>query len=46
MLGREVEEGEKLGLVFTDVRVPAENIVGQRGEGWKIANTTLSRRAS
>lgn len=28
-------------VFFTDVRVPRENIVGQRGEGWKIANTTL-----
>ena len=28
-------------VFFTDVRVPAENIVGRRGEGWKIANTTL-----
>jgi alkylation response protein AidB-like acyl-CoA dehydrogenase len=26
---------------FTDVRVPQSNVVGQRGEGWKIANTTL-----
>ncbi len=28
-------------VFFTDVRVPQANIVGQRGEGWKIANTTL-----
>jgi len=28
-------------VFFTDVRVPKANIVGQRGEGWKIANTTL-----
>jgi alkylation response protein AidB-like acyl-CoA dehydrogenase len=28
-------------VFFTDVRVPLSNIVGQRGEGWKIANTTL-----
>jgi len=28
-------------VFFTDVRVPAENLVGRRGEGWKIANTTL-----
>ena len=28
--------------VFLDrVRVPEENLVGRRGEGWKIANTTL-----
>jgi alkylation response protein AidB-like acyl-CoA dehydrogenase len=28
-------------VFFTDVRVPQANLVGQRGEGWKIANTTL-----
>jgi len=28
-------------VFFTDVRVPKENVVGKRGEGWKIANTTL-----
>ncbi len=28
-------------VFFTDVRVPLENLVGRRGEGWKIANTTL-----
>ena len=28
-------------IFFTDVRVPQANVVGQRGEGWKIANTTL-----
>ena len=28
-------------VFFTDVRVPRSNIVGKRGEGWKIANTTL-----
>jgi alkylation response protein AidB-like acyl-CoA dehydrogenase len=28
-------------VFFTDVRVPQANIVGRRGEGWKIANTTL-----
>lgn len=28
-------------VFFTDVRVPRSNIVGERGEGWKIANTTL-----
>ena len=28
-------------VFFTDVRVPVANVVGQRGEGWKIANTTL-----
>jgi len=28
-------------VFFKDVRVPKSNIVGKRGEGWKIANTTL-----
>jgi alkylation response protein AidB-like acyl-CoA dehydrogenase len=28
-------------VFFTDARVPVENVVGKRGEGWKIANTTL-----
>jgi len=28
-------------LFLTDVRIPAENIVGSRGEGWKVANATL-----
>jgi alkylation response protein AidB-like acyl-CoA dehydrogenase len=28
-------------VFFTDVRIPHSNIVGKRGEGWKIANTTL-----
>jgi alkylation response protein AidB-like acyl-CoA dehydrogenase len=28
-------------VFFNDVRVPRSNIVGKRGEGWKIANTTL-----
>jgi alkylation response protein AidB-like acyl-CoA dehydrogenase len=28
-------------VFFRDVRVPQANVVGQRGEGWKIANTTL-----
>lgn len=28
-------------VFFTDVRVPQANVVGARGEGWKIANTTL-----
>ena len=28
-------------VFFTDVRVPQANVVGERGEGWKIANTTL-----
>ena len=28
-------------VFFTDVRVPQQQIVGQRGEGWKVANATL-----
>ena len=28
-------------VFLTDVRVPQANLVGRRGEGWKIANTTL-----
>jgi alkylation response protein AidB-like acyl-CoA dehydrogenase len=28
-------------VFFTDVRVPKSNVVGRRGEGWKVANTTL-----
>ena len=28
-------------VFLTDVRVPKANVVGKRGEGWKIANTTL-----
>ncbi len=28
-------------VFFTDVRVPKAAVVGKRGEGWRIANTTL-----
>ena len=28
-------------VFFTDVRVPKQQIVGSRGEGWKVANTIL-----
>ena len=28
-------------VFFSDVRVAQSNVVGRRGEGWKIANTTL-----
>ena len=28
-------------VFFSDVRVPMANVVGRRGEGWRIANTTL-----
>ena len=34
-------EAEFNEVFFTQVRVPQENVVGRRGEGWKIANTTL-----
>lgn len=29
-------------VFFTDVRVPRENLVGELGEGWRIAMTTLT----
>jgi len=29
-------------VFFTDVRVPRTNVVGQRGNGWAIANATLA----
>ncbi len=28
-------------VFFTDCRIPQANVVGKRGEGWEIANTTL-----
>ena len=28
-------------VFFTDVRIPAENIVGERGQGWLVVNKTL-----
>ena len=28
-------------VFFTDVTIPADNIVGNRGEGWAVANATL-----
>lgn len=28
-------------VFLTDVRIPAKNIVGARGEGWRVANVTL-----
>ncbi len=37
----EIGENSFNQVFFTDVRVPKANIVGKRGEGWKIANTTL-----
>ena len=29
-------------VFFTDVRIPETNIVGKRGEGWAVANATLT----
>jgi alkylation response protein AidB-like acyl-CoA dehydrogenase len=28
-------------VFFTDVRVPQANVIGRRGNGWKVANSTL-----
>jgi alkylation response protein AidB-like acyl-CoA dehydrogenase len=33
-------------VFLTEVRVPKVNVVGARGEGWKIANTTLKHERS
>jgi alkylation response protein AidB-like acyl-CoA dehydrogenase len=33
-------------VFLTDVRVPRANVVGKRGEGWRIANTTLAHERS
>jgi alkylation response protein AidB-like acyl-CoA dehydrogenase len=33
-------------VFLNDVRVPKANVVGRRGEGWKIANTTLAHERS
>jgi alkylation response protein AidB-like acyl-CoA dehydrogenase len=30
-------------VFFQDVRVPAENVIGAVGDGWRVANETLSR---
>jgi alkylation response protein AidB-like acyl-CoA dehydrogenase len=38
----DMTEGHSFNEVFfTDVRVPAEQIVGRRGDGWKVANAIL-----
>jgi alkylation response protein AidB-like acyl-CoA dehydrogenase len=34
-------ESEFNEVFFNEVRVPQSHVVGKRGEGWKIANTTL-----
>lgn len=40
-------EAEFNEVYLTDVRIPAENVVGEVGEGWKVAMTTLaSERAT
>ncbi len=33
-------------VFLKDVRIPKANVVGKRGEGWKIANTTLKHERS
>ena len=40
-LGTMTGRAEFNEVFFTDVRVPQSSVVGRRGEGWKIANTTL-----
>ncbi len=40
-LGTMTGHAEFNEVFFTDVRVPKSGVVGRRGEGWKIANTTL-----
>jgi len=40
MAGR-IGENSFNQVFFDEVRVPQANVVGRRGEGWKIANTTL-----
>jgi alkylation response protein AidB-like acyl-CoA dehydrogenase len=42
----EIGENSFNQVFFTDVRVPKANVVGRRGEGWKIANTTLEHERS
>jgi alkylation response protein AidB-like acyl-CoA dehydrogenase len=39
---REMSGGYEFNEVFfTDARIPAENIVGQRGQGWQVSRATL-----
>ena len=40
-LGTMTGRAEFNEVFFTNVRVPKASVVGKRGEGWKIANTTL-----
>ena len=32
-------------VFFTDVRVPAENLIGEENDGWRLAKVTLAQRA-
>jgi alkylation response protein AidB-like acyl-CoA dehydrogenase len=34
-------DAEFCQVFFTDVRIPAENLIGQEGQGWRGAQTTL-----
>src|SRR5258708_10392027 len=34
-------EAEFNEIFFTDVEVPAENLLGEEGQGWQVAMTTL-----
>jgi len=39
---RELSGGYEFNEVFlTDVRIPAENVVGARGQGWQVSRATL-----
>ncbi len=39
---REMSGGYEFNEVFlTDVRIPAENIIGERGQGWQVSRATL-----
>ena len=41
LAGEELGEGHHTYLRFTDVRVPVENLLGEEGSGFKIAQTRL-----
>jgi alkylation response protein AidB-like acyl-CoA dehydrogenase len=36
---------KQFAIVFNDVKVPKENILGQRGQGWSAINTVLQKAA-